>query len=298
MKDSFVSDGAALADIAASEQQRAAPRDYDTLKAVLRAEGPALPKRLRQVAAFALDSPDEFAFGTAAHLAGVIEVQASTLVRFAQTLGYAGFSDLQSVFRDHLRKSFPNYRDRLKTLTSKGQDAGPRDLFDGFAHAAAISLDRAKESLDPATLSRAVGVLANADAIYILGARRMFPVAAYFAYACGNLGLKAILIDQVGGLGPEQAGHASSNDALLAISFTPYAQASIEQARAAASRGVPLVAVTDSAFSPLCSIASVWLELSEADFGAFRSLAATFALAMTLAVATAEQRNQAARSGG
>ncbi len=271
---------------------RDAPRDFDALKALLQAEGPSMPKRLRQVAAFALERPDEFAFGTAAHLAGVAAVQASTLVRFAQTLGYAGFSDLQSVFRDHLRKRFPNYRDRLNELTSEGHEAGPGALFEGFAHAATVSLERARESLDPDALARAVAVLAAADAIYILGARRMFPVAAYFAYACGNLGLKAILVDQVGGLGPEQAGNASPKDVLLTISFTPYAPASIEQARAAVGRGVPMVAITDSAFSPLCSLASVWLELAEADFGAFRSLAATIALAMTLAVATAEHRNR------
>lgn len=250
-----------------------------------------MPKRLRQVAAFALDRPDEFAFGTAAHLAGVAQVQASTLVRFAQSLGYTGFSDLQSVFRKHLRKSFPNYRDRLTTLSRDGHAAGPIALFEGFAQAASVSLERARQSLEPTGLARAVELLAGADAIYVLGARRMFPVAAYFVYACGNLGLKALLVDQIGGLGPEQIGHASDKDALLAISFTPYAQATVEQARSAAVRGVPLVAVTDSAFSPLCPLATVWLELAEADFGAFRSLAATFALAMTLAVATAEQRN-------
>ena len=35
--------------------------------------------------------PDEFALGTASALARSAEVQASTLVRFAQTLGFAGF---------------------------------------------------------------------------------------------------------------------------------------------------------------------------------------------------------------
>lgn len=274
-------------------EHRVAPRDYDALKVLLQAEGPTMPKRLRQVAAFALDRPDEFAFGTAAHLADVAEVQASTLVRFAQTLGYAGFSDLQSVFRNHLRKSFPDYRDRITKLSAAdGHAAGPAALFEGFAQAATVSLERAQQSLDPAALTRAVAALAKADAIYILGARRMFPVAAYFAYACGNLGLKSFLVDQVGGLGPEQVSHASPDDVLLAISFTPYAPVSIENARAAVARGVPLVAITDSAFSPLCPLATVWLELAEADFGAFRSLAATFALAMTLAVATAERRNE------
>ena len=53
---------------------------------------------------------------------------------------------------------------------------------------------------------------------------------------------------------------------------------------------VPVVAITDSAKSPLAAAAEVWLEVAEADYGAFRSLAASFALAMTLAVATAEKR--------
>ena len=53
---------------------------------------------------------------------------------------------------------------------------------------------------------------------------------------------------------------------------------------------MPVVAITDSPFSPLVPLGDVWLELAEADYGAFRSLAATWALAMTLAVATAEAR--------
>jgi DNA-binding MurR/RpiR family transcriptional regulator len=55
---------------------------------------------------------------------------------------------------------------------------------------------------------------------------------------------------------------------------------------------VPVVAITDSAFSPLVAGAAVWLEVAEADYGAFRSLAASFALAMTLAVGTAETRGE------
>ena len=118
-----------------------------------------MPKRLRQVAAFALERPDEFAFGTAAHLAGVAAVQASTLVRFAQTLGYAGFSDLQSVFRDHLRKTLPELPGPPEhPQRSEGHEAGPSALFEGFAHAATVSLERARESLDPDALARAVAV--------------------------------------------------------------------------------------------------------------------------------------------
>ena len=263
-----------------------APRDYQQMRALLVSQSPSLPKRLRQVAALALERPDEFAFGTAARIAEVAAVQPSTLVRFAKAFGYSGFSDLQSVFRARLREGFPDYRDRLAAI--KGE--GPLHLFEGFAQSAVISLERARTSISPGKLAEAVAVLTRSDTLYLAGARRVFPVATYLAYACGKLGLKFALVDHVGGLGPEQTAHAGPKDALICVSFAPYAPMSLELARSLSERGVPVVAITDSAFSPLAPLAHVWLEIAEADFGAFRSLAATFALVMTLAVAVAEAR--------
>ena len=265
------------------------PRDYQAMRDMLIRQSASLPKRLRQVAEVALDRPDEFAFGTAARIADIASVQPSTLVRFAKAFGYSGFSDLQNVFRARLREGFPDYRDRLAAV--KGE--GPLHLFEGFAQSAVISLQRAKTSINSDTLSQAVALLARSDTLYLAGARRVFPVAAYLAYACGKLGLKFALVDHVGGLGPEQAAHAGVKDALIAISFAPYAPGTLDLASALRERGVPIVAITDSAFSPLAPLANVWLELAEADFGAFRSLAATFALVMTLAVAVADARGMA-----
>ncbi|MEJ1159106.1 MurR/RpiR family transcriptional regulator [Prosthecomicrobium sp. N25] len=267
-----------------------APADFEALKSEIAARREALPRRLKQVAAFALAEPDEMAFGTTARIAEHAGVQPSTLVRFAQTLGYQGFSELQRVFRARLKERFPDYRQRIEALREPGDASALTRLCDGFAGAARASLDRLGQGLDAAALERAVATLAAADTIHLVGARRVFPVAAYLAYAFGKLGVRAVLVDNVGHLGPEQAGGARPGDALLAISFTPYASSTIEAAQAAAARGVPVVAVTDSPFSPLAVPATVWLEVAEADYGAFRSLAATFALAMTLAVGTAERR--------
>ena len=55
----------------------------------------------------------------------------------------------------------------------------------------------------------------------------------------------------------------------------------------------PIVVITDSALSPLAGLADVRFEIVESDFGSFRSLSATFCLAMTLAVAVGEKRAKA-----
>ena len=73
------------------------PRDYETLRETILEQRSVLPKRIAQVAAYALDNPDEIAFGTTASIAASAGVQPSTLIRFAQHLGFDGFTSLQSV---------------------------------------------------------------------------------------------------------------------------------------------------------------------------------------------------------
>lgn len=272
-----------------------APRDFEALKRRLIEIEPTLPKRLRQTAAFALEHPDEVALGTASGVAQRAQVQASTLVRFAQSLGFAGFSELQGVFRSHLRRRWPDYSERLKALHESARASGdPMNLLFGFADSAAQSIARLREVVRREELDGAIDVLARAETIYLLGQRRSFCVSHYMAYALAQLGLRATLVDNLGGLGPDQLIHASPNDALIAVSFSPYSPTTISLAEGARARKTPLVVITDSALSPLAGMAAARFEIVESDFGAFRSLAATFCLAMTLAVAVAERRSERA----
>ena len=79
------------------------------------------------------------------------DVQASTLVRFAQTLGFGGFSDLQEVFRSRLRNRWPDYSERLRALHGSARDSGdPTNLLIGFANSAAASIARLREGVSPA----------------------------------------------------------------------------------------------------------------------------------------------------
>lgn len=267
------------------------PTSFDSLRDAILARRESFPKRLAQVARFALESPDDMALNTVAEIAAKAEVQPSTLIRFAQSLGYSGFSDLQQIFRSRLRDRWPDYAERVQSLRAADTaEGGPLHLLEGFAQTAMDSLLRLRDRADEASLTAAVDLLAGAKTVYILGQRRAFPVASYLAYAFGKLGIRFILLDNLGALLPEQAGFITEDDALIAISFTPYTPSTIETATRIGQRGVPILAITDSAFSPLAPIAKVWLEVAETDFGAFRSLAATLCLAMALAVGTAEKR--------
>jgi DNA-binding MurR/RpiR family transcriptional regulator len=279
---------------AMSELEDEAPRDFAALRALIGARADRLPRRLRQVASYALNHPDEIAFGTAASVAASAEVQPSTLVRFSQSFGYEGYSDFQDVFRARLRDRVPSYDERLSQLRARGLGASTTSLLlDGFVEAARRSVTELHERIDAGAIERAVELLTGAQIIYLVGLRRSFPITVYLAYALGKLGVANALIDGVAGLGAEQVSSISRRDALLAISFTPYASETVALTNAAKARGARIVAITDAALSPIAPVADAWLEVVEADFEGFRSTAATMALAMTLAVAVAQRRGTA-----
>jgi DNA-binding MurR/RpiR family transcriptional regulator len=270
-----------------------APKDYQALRTAIAQRADQLPKRLMQVAGYALENPDEIAFGTVASIAASADVQPSALVRFSRALGYQGFTDLQDVFRSRLRDRVLNYDERLAQMRDHGIATSKSGLvLDGFLEASERSIGKFREKVDHEAIDRAVGILAAADTIYLLGLRRSFPIASYMSYAMGKLGVRNILVDAVAGMGAEQASFISAGDAALAISFAPYASETVALTASAKARGAKIVTITDSVFSPIASPADALIEVSEANFEGFRSMAATMAIAMTLCVAVAGRRSE------
>lgn len=272
-----------------------APRDFETLRAAMIERKAEMPKRLAQVAAYSLANPDEIAFGTAASIASAAEVQPSTLVRLAHHLGYEGFSDLQSIFRDRLKEKTLSYEERLNILERENNHIHEAELLSGFLNAAAQSIGRLAASIDPAQFAQAIDILAGAETIYLIAKRRSYPLTAHMAYAFGKLGIRYMMVASPNGVEAEMAQFAGDRDAAFAVSFSPYAADSIANAESFAKRGVPVVAITDSVFSPLAVFAKCWFEVVESDFSGFRSLSASMALAMAMPVAIAEKRRQMER---
>ena len=276
-----------------------APRDFQALRALIARRAGSLPKRLAQVAAYALECPDEIAFGTVASIAAEADVQPSTLIRFAHALGYQGFSELQEVFRSRLRERVLDYDERLARMRAHGIASSKAGLLlGGFLDAAERSIASLRDKIDPERLDAAVDALADADTIYLIGLRRSFPITSYMSYAMGQSGIRNILVDMTAGLGSEQVSFIGARDVAIAVSFAPYASQTVALVEAACARGARIVTITDTVFSPVAPPAEVVLEVNEANFEGFRSLAATMALAMGLTVGIAARRAERRHEAG
>jgi DNA-binding MurR/RpiR family transcriptional regulator len=266
------------------------PGSYEELRAVLSSGTARLPKKLRQVAIHLWQHPTAVALGTVTSVAGEAGVQPSTLVRFAQAFGYTGFSDLQEVFKAHLADGG---RDQAQANWENASSGEAARLVDGFIGSSATSLARARDRLDLAQFEIVSETLAAADLIYIIGSKRAFSLTSYVSLALANLGVRNLALDNVGSTAFELLRCASAADAVLAVSFTPYNSITPELAASAAQRGVPIVSVTDSAFSPLVQVSKAYIEVIEESFSGFKSLSATLAVAMALVLRVEQLRGEA-----
>ncbi len=246
-----------------------------------------LPRRLRQCADHIAANTDRIAVSTVAELATGADVPPSAVMRFCQILGFSGFSEMQRLFREAYSPGWPDYSTRLKNL-KEGGTGSPSALLAEFIEAGRQSLEALAKSADELALHRAVSVLAGADTVHIVGLRRAFPVASYLAYVFEKMSVPAMLHDGVGKLDHRFA--LRPNDAVLAITFAPYSEETLTLAQDARARGLPVVALTDRMTSPLVRYADAILTVPEVDFGAFRSLSATIAMAIALAVAIGTAR--------
>lgn len=261
---------------------------YEELKALMARAYPDMSKQLQRIARYAIEQPNELALGTVATVAEATQVQPSAVIRFANALGYGGFSEMQQLFRGHLLERSDSYRERIAQMRSKqvsGKRA-PAGVLHELVGESVAELSQLEENISQADLKAAVKLMAAAPRIHVLAQRRAFPVAGYLAYALSQLELRTHLLDGTGGMLRESLRSMAPGDVLIVASFRSYSPEVIQAAVAAEKLGVVVIAVTDGPVSPLKAPARVCFELADDSSKPFRSLVAPLCLAQALVVST------------
>jgi DNA-binding MurR/RpiR family transcriptional regulator len=264
------------------------PSSFEAFSAAVTEAYPRLSRQLQQIAQFVLEHPDQLALGTVATVAEAAGVQPSALIRFANTLTFGGFTEMQQVFRTRLLDRSSSYRERIDAMRrSQGPGAARASgagVLHQFVSEGMAELGHLEDNVHAEDLAAAAALICRAKRVHVLAQRRAFPVACYLAYALAQLDMRAQLVDGVGGMLPDVLRQIGSDELLLVASFKDYSRDVIDAAQAAHARGVPVVAITDFALSPLKPHAKVCFELGQGPNPAFRSLVAPLCLAQALVV--------------
>lgn len=276
--------------------------DAGQLRAAILERFDEFSPRLRQVAQFILDDPHSMGIETLAVTSARIGVHASAVVRFAKTLGFDGAGPMQRLLKDRLLEGQTEsvYYRRAREFSDVDDQARPtpHGLLNEFSKAATISLEHVLESIDEESLDKALELIADATAIYVVGTRRSFPVATFLTYSLQQSGKRAAIFDSIGGIPQVQTSHLGPSDLVIGISYAPYAPETVDLVEMASHTGANILSITDTEVSPIGRLATVVLQARDVEMRGFRTLAASMCIAQTLAVAFAFRLPQASEESG
>lgn len=274
----------------AGKDKATVPHHYEGAINLITANYESFSEGYKQVARFFTQNPNIIALESINSIATKSDVHPSTLVRFAQNLGYSGFKELQSVFQTRLATAAPGFRERVSVLDAEiSRNAASGNL--GFLRNMVVrdiaALQGMLEAVTEEALETASELCAGAETIYVAGQLRSEPIAELIRYLMTMLHRKVILLNSAGGLSQEIALTMKKGDVLIGVAFRHYAKEVVAIAEHAVANKIPLVAITDSQLSPLAKGASVLFTLPEEEYSFSRSLAAPMSLVQTLATVTA-----------
>jgi DNA-binding MurR/RpiR family transcriptional regulator len=272
------------------------PATLEQLRTLIGRLGDRLTPRMSDAALYMLAHPNELALNPLAQVAQSSKIAAAAFIRMAQALGFAGYGDLQQLCRQPLqRAAAPSHDERIRHYGGEQPLADPNDpaeILRAFSQANSVSLAHLRDEAARLPLKRAVNLLQRAPLVHVLGLRRSFAVAAYLAYALNRVGRPAVQIIGMGGSIGEQARAVGARDLLVAISFPPYANDTLQVCEQVQRQGSRRIAITDSVLSPVARGAELVLEINDAELHGFRSLSSAMCLAQTLAMSLAFGRRR------
>ena len=263
----------------------------DQLVQRISAAYPDLSKQLKAIALHIEKNRDHIGLEGIQDMARQCGVQPSAVVRFAKHFGFSGFTELQTVFRDNLSRQIApgrNYQSRIRDLIAGGPGKlSSTDIAREFVAGSIQGMQELQSKLDPADFKKAVDLLVRSECVWIAGARRAFPVAAYLDYALQHTEKRICLVSGMGSMQLGQIRSLRKGDAMLAVSFAPYAEETVAVVEQARVRGARVIAITDSRTSPIAQSARAVLVVQEHTTLGFRALSSTMGLAQSLFIALA-----------
>ena len=226
---------------------------------------PTLSKGQKRIARYISEHYAQAASMTAAALGAEVGVSESTVVRFSGELGYSGYPELQAQMCETVRVSLTSV-ERIHAANHRMEEG---EVLDRILSHDAERIKATLEEIDRDAFRRAVDMILGAKNIYILGMRSSAVLAEFMNYYFELLFDNVRLIHPAGGSEIfEHLMKMHGDDVFIAISFPRYTTGIVNATEYASKLGAGVIAVTDSASSPIAAHADVTLT-AKSDMASF-----------------------------
>lgn len=205
-------------------------------------------KGQKSIAQYILEHYEKAAFMTAAQLGNLASVSESTVVRFADELGYAGYPALRRALRELVHTNLTSFQ-RVEVADTI---IGDKDVLEQVLVSDAEKIRKTLDSIDRTAFNAAVDNIIRAKRIYIIGVRSSATLAGFLHYNLQMVFDNLTLVQTTSGNEMlEQIMRVGEGDVVVAISFPRYSKRIIKAVEFSKSNGANVVALTDRVTSPI-----------------------------------------------
>lgn len=223
-----------------------------------------MSKGQKLIAEYILKYYDKAAFMTAARLGTSVGVSESTVVRFANELGFSGYPKLQK----ELQELIKNKLTTVQRLELSNDYISEENALKGVLKADIENIRATLEKINHKTFEDVVRSIFMAKRIYIIGLRSSTALAEFLGFYLN------VILDNVKVVGYgisdifEQMINVGEGDLVIGIGFPRYAAKTIDALSFAHSRKAKVVSITDSLLSPLATQSDLTL-ISQSNMASF-----------------------------
>ena len=252
-----------------------------TLSAEIRQRFEEFSRSQKDVGQYIVDHLDEAAFHTAEELARRANTSSSTVVRFAQALGFEGFPELQAAARDEYRRA----RGEGEGESLETPPLFPIDQTEFEAALAAdhVNVAETARKLDRDEVAAAVEAISRSEHTLLCGTDQMAFFASYLRHLLMLLDLRCEVVASPSQEGLARLGRIDENTLVVGFSAGRPHPLVVRAMKLARHRRASTIAIADATLSEVAKLADQRLYYSSNSPAFVRSHAALLSLIQAVA---------------
>jgi len=253
-----------------------------TLSAEIRQRFDEFSRSQKDVGQYIVDHLDEASFHTAEELARRANTSSSTVVRFAQALGFEGFPELQAAARDEYRRAREG-ADGVVDLANPPLFPIDQTEFEAALAADHVNVEETARRLDRDEVTASIELISRADRIVLCGTDQMAFFASYLRHLLMLLDLRCEVVASPSQEGLAKLGRIDERTVLVGFSAGRPHPLVVRALKLARNRRAATIAIADATLSEVAKLADHKLFYSSNSPAYVRSHSALLGVVQALA---------------
>lgn len=219
--------------------------NIEDIRTRIRKHYQGLSKNQKKIADYFIENSDKIPFMSVHEIAKTTGASVATVVRFSQSVGFSGFSDIRVAVADSIQDKLQN-NEKFPLIN----DSDLNNLLVTVANQDINNINETLQIINADEFKEAVVLINSAHRVYTAGLGISYLLSQILAYQLMQVGIDATCYNHNFTTFLEQALLAEKDDLLIVLSFPPYSTETIELAKAMHEKGIKVITITNKPAAP------------------------------------------------